>query len=317
MTAAVPHASDVWRLQLHPEVWILVVALAGLYIWAVRVVGPKVVTDGPVLTRRQRNAGIAGLVLLWLASEWPMHDIGEQYLYVVHMAQHTLLTLVVPPLALIATPRWLADLILADGRVRRVVRTLSRPVVAGIAYNATVLLTHWPTLVNATTRNGPLHYGVHVLVVVTALMMWMPVCGPISEWRMTPPAQMVYLFLMSVIPTIPGGWLTFADGAVYSAYDTPARAFGISVLDDQRAAGLFMKLVAGSYLWVIITYMFFSWAMRSQREDEALDREPTPDPDVPPDRAGDEPDATLTYEAVERAFADSTPVREAEGRSPR
>lgn len=304
MLAAVPRATDVWSFRPHPEVWLLVLALIGLYLWAVRVVGRKVVTEGPVLTGRQKAAGITAIVLLWLASDWPMHDVGERYLYAVHMVQHTLLSLVVPPLALIATPRWLADLILGDGRVRRVIRTMSRPVVAGVAFNATVILTHWPVLVNNSATNGILHYGVHVLVVFTALMMWMPVCGPISEWRMTVPAQMVYLFLMSVIPTIPGGWLTFAEDAVYKAYDTPTRAFGIGVQDDQQAAGVFMKLFAGGYLWTLITIMFFRWALRHQREEEALDRASRL-PVTVPDRT-----APLTYEAVEEAFASSAPPAE-------
>src|SRR5262245_8639163 len=111
--SSVPEATGVWRYQIHPEVWVLVVGLTVLYIWAGRVVGQKVVPEGePVLTRRNIAAAVTGLVLLWVASDWPVHDFGEEYLYAVHMVQHTLLTLVVPPLALLATPRWLADLIL-------------------------------------------------------------------------------------------------------------------------------------------------------------------------------------------------------------
>ena len=316
---AVASAPDVWRFQIHPEVWLLIVGLTALYVYAVRVVGPKAVAPGEkVVTRGQLAAAVSGILLLWIASDWPVHDIGEQYLYVVHMVQHTLLTLVIPPLALLATPRWLADLILGQGRVRGFIRRAALPVVAGVAYNAMVMAVHWPALVNASVENGILHYGVHVLLVFTALMMWMPVCGPIREWRMGPPATMVYLFLMSIVPTVPGGWLTFADNAVYTSYDTPLRAFGISVVDDQQAAGVFMKLAAGSYLWTIITGMFFVWAFRHQREEEALDRAarsrtrpagPTATAPADPD---DPTDAPLTYDAVSRAFAETTPAPEPE-----
>ncbi len=309
---AVEAAPDVWRVQLHPEVWLLIASLVALYLYAVRVVGPKVVPEGePVLSRRQKAAAVTAIVALWVASDWPMHDIAEEYLYVVHMVQHTLLTLVVPPLALLATPRWLADLVLGHGRARRFIRLASLPVVAGIAYNASILAGHWPALVNASVANGPLHYTVHVILVFTALMMWMPVCGPIAEWRMGPPAQMVYLFLMSVVPTVPGGWLTFADNAVYTAYDTPLRAFGISVIDDQQAAGVFMKVVAGGELWAIITAMFFVWAFRHQREEEALDRAARQRSAIPvPTPAGAEGEAPLTYETVAQAFADTDPPPE-------
>ena len=50
-------------------------------------------------------------MLLWVAADWPVHDIGEQYLYLVHMSQHLVLTLVVPPVMLLATPEWLARLV--------------------------------------------------------------------------------------------------------------------------------------------------------------------------------------------------------------
>ena len=60
---------------------------------------------------------VFGILLLWVAADWPVHDIGEEYLYLVHMIQHTVLTLVMPPLLLLATPEWLARLVLGEGRV--------------------------------------------------------------------------------------------------------------------------------------------------------------------------------------------------------
>ena len=123
-----------------------------------------------------------------------------------------------------------------------------------------MLLTHWQLIVNTASDNGLFHYGVHTLVVTTALLFWIPVCGPFPELRISPPAQMIYLFVASIIPTVPGAWLTFAEGAVYSAYDIPNRLWGISVTSDQQVAGLLMKLVGGTYLWVLITVIFFRWA---------------------------------------------------------
>ena len=70
-------------------------------------------------------------MLLWVAADWPVHDIGEQYLYFVHMIQHLLLTLVVPPVMLLATPEWLARLVVGEGRVDRCVHRMARPVPAG------------------------------------------------------------------------------------------------------------------------------------------------------------------------------------------
>ena len=40
---------------------------------------------------------------------------------------------------------------------------------------------------------------------------------------------MLYLFLMSIVPTVPAGWLTFAEGIVYSR-TTPLSRCGASAL---------------------------------------------------------------------------------------
>ena len=57
------------------------------------------------------------MLVLWAASDWPVHDISEEYLYSVHMVQHMALSYFLPPLALMATPTWLARVVLGDGRV--------------------------------------------------------------------------------------------------------------------------------------------------------------------------------------------------------
>lgn len=283
--------TDFWRWVPHPEVWLLVGGLVGLYAYAARVIGPKVVPAGqPAVTRAQKRWFTFGILLLWAAADWPVHDIGEQYLYLVHMVQHLVLTLVVPAALLLATPEWLARLVVGQGRVDRVMRRLARPVPAGLVFNALVLLSHWQLMVNTASTNGLFHYGVHTALVMAAVLFWIPVCGPFPELRISAPAQMAYLFVASIVPTVPGAWLTFADGAVYSVYDIPARLWGISVTSDQQVAGLLMKLVGGTYLWVIITVVFFRWA--SRQEDT-------------PARG-----AVLTWEQVQRELEQHPPVSE-------
>ena len=191
---AVPKV-DFFKWVPHPEVWLLVVSVVGLYVWAGRVIGPKAVPPGqPAYTRRQVRCFIAGVILLEAAADWPVHDIGEKYLYLVHMSQHLVLTLVMPPLMLIATPEWLARLVVGKGRVDRAVHRLARPVVAGAIFGAVTLGSHAPWVVDTASVNGLFHFSVHAILVVTALLFWIPVCGPFPELRISMPAQMVYIF---------------------------------------------------------------------------------------------------------------------------
>ena len=248
--------------ELHPEVWLLAGALLGLGWYAAHVIGPKAVRDGsPIVTGRQKGWFFAAVALLWLSSTWPVHDVAEERLYVIHMVQHVVLQFAVAPMFLLATPTWLARLIVGEGKW---LRHLCHPVVAGGLFNVVVILSHWQTTVNTSVENGGFHYGMHLLVMATALLMWMPVCGPMPDLRLSLPGQMIYLFLMSIVPTVPSAWLIMAEGVVYSAYDIPERLWGISASTDQQLAGVFMKLVVGFYLWGIIGALFIKWAMRHQ-----------------------------------------------------
>ncbi len=234
------------RFQWHPEVWLLVAFLTTAYIYMVKVLGPRAVPAGrPPASRANWICFGMAITILWVASDWPLHDISEEYLYSAHMVQHMALSYFLPPLALMATPTWLARLVLGNGRVYRAVKGLTHPVIAGVLFNGVVMLIHIPGLVNASVGNGPLHYSLHVLVVSSSLLMWMPVCGPIAEFRIGYMAQTIYLFLQSVVPTVPAAWLTFADDAVYRAYDRPLRLWGITVIEDQQLAGAFMKTGGG------------------------------------------------------------------------
>lgn len=246
-----------WRFQPHPEVWLLVVAVLGAYIYAFRVIGPVVVKAGPVITTKQRNAFIAAILMLWLASDWPVHDIAEEYLYSVHMFQHMVLSYFMPPLVLLAIPKWLFESVFGHGRARRVISFLAKPVIAGVAFNLIVMITHIPDVVNRSVSNAPMHYGLHVALVLTALLVWMPICGPDRQLHLQSGGKMIYLFLMSVVPTVPAGWLTFAEGAVYKHYDIPVRVWGLSVTTDQQLAGAIMKIGGSFFLWAIIIYVFF------------------------------------------------------------
>jgi putative membrane protein len=299
---AVDLTVDPLAYQWHPEVWLLVGFLTIAYVYMVRVIGPKAVPPGqPAVTRTNIVTFVAAMILLWAASDWPLHDISEEYLYSAHMVQHMVLSYFVPPLALMATPGWLARVLLGERRLYRTVKWFAHPVVAGVLFNASVMILHIPMLVNESVQNGPLHYLLHVMVVTTSLLMWMPVCGPVPEFRIGVAGAMIYLFLQSVVPTVPAAWLTFAEGVVYEAYDTPVRLWGISVIDDQQLAGAIMKTAGGLYLWAIVIYLFFT--KFAVRHDESYDYKRRGR--MPAAEITGHDELPLTTADVERAFAET------------
>lgn len=289
--------ADPWAFRPHFEVALVVATLIGAWIYSVRVIGPRAVEPGGVVvTRRQTVYFIATIAMLWSASAWPMHDIGETYLYSGHMLQHMMLSYFMPPLAILATPEWLLRIIIGDGKVYKGLRFMTKPVVAGLLFNLVVMVTHIPGMVNASGENGILHYAMHFALVSTSLLMWMPVIGPFKELHMGYAGKMVYLFAQSVVPTVPAGWLTFAERAVYKRYDIPVRVWGIDVIDDQQVAGAIMKVGGTIFMWTIIVFMFFKRFSVGFDEEQSFRR-----------RQIEVDERQLTYAQVTEVF-DRTPA---------
>jgi len=253
-------AETSFSYTFHPEVWLLLAFCVWLGYYVSRTLAPRLKQQGfSGFTANHKRYYIAAVFFLWLASDWPLHDLSEDFLYSVHMVQHMLITFVVPPLLLLSVPESLAKVVF--GNNNQVLRKLTHPIVAGVSFNLLVALTHLPWAVNTAASNGVFHYVVHTMLFALALLMWMPVCGPLKEFRLGLPGQMVYLFAMSILPTIPAGFLTFAESSIYEAY---TGSFGISPESDQQAAGLIMKVVGGFYLWTIIAVLFFKWSAQQE-----------------------------------------------------
>jgi putative membrane protein len=275
----------------HVEVWTLVVGALALGWYGWRILQPKAVAAGyPPISRRQGAWYGAAVLSMWLVSDWPIHEIAEQYLYFVHMFQHLLLSMLIPGMFLLATPRWIVELIAQPGsRAWNWLRTGSKPVVAGVLFNALTALLHWSATVQLSYESGAIHFVFHLMIFASGLLMWMPVISPIEEWRLAPLGQCIFLFCMSIVPTVPSGWLIFAEDVVYRHYDRAERLWGINVMDDQVAAGLVMKLVAGFFLWAVIFVIFVRYANREMQVEEERRGRP------------------LTYDQVSGRFAESEP----------
>lgn len=259
-------------LDLHPDVCLVMAALAISYWWALTRLGPRrvdVAAGEQVASRGNIVAFVFAILTMWVFAEYPIHDLAEHYLFSVHMLQHLVFTTVSAPLLLLALPPWLMRTLLVEPRwVHRIVRQITRPVVALVIFNAFLVLTHWPNVTNETTHNELFHFGVHIVMFVTALILWMPMVNQLSELpRLTYPQRMVYLFLQSLVPTVPGAFLVFSSGVVYKAYLGRPELLGISAIADQQAAGAIMKVLGGAILWGLAGYTFFKWFNEEQRQD--------------------------------------------------
>ena len=118
-----------------------------------------------------------------------------------------------------------------------------------------------------SVRSEGLHFLLHAVLFGSATLMWWPAISPLPEMPgLTYPGRMLYLFLQSVVPTVPASFLTFGSHPFYAVYVAAPRIWGISALTDQLIAGLIMKLVGGAILWLGIAICFFKWWGREQTD---------------------------------------------------
>jgi len=262
----------------HPHIglWTLLFILGFGYWYANTHIRTRLGNVPPGPTRRQGWQWYLALTLMWVVSGWPLHDIGEEALFTLHMVEHIVLTLAVPALLLMGTPRWLADATLGHPKVARWLRPLARPVPAFVLFNTTFVLIHWPKMVEVMLGSDSAHFLIHALLFFSAVLMWMPVLSPtMTIPKISRPGQMVYLFLQSLLPTIPASFLTFSTVAIYPVYGAAALEWGLDPVTDQTISGIVMKLGGGFILWITITVIWFRWTSEEREWEEINTSVPT------------------------------------------
>ena len=261
-------AADPWQFHAHFDVWALVLSLVAGYVIAIRRLGPVLAPAGqPVVERKHIIRFVLGIALLWGFADWPVHDLSEKYLFSVHMVQHTVFSLIAPPILLMSLPPWLLDWLTSPRWLRFVLRKVCRPLPAALMFNGITAVSHWPAWVDLSLRSELFHFTAHFILWSTATAMWLPVVNPGVPGlpSMSRMAKMPYLFLQSIVPTVPASFLAFAETVMYKGYANAPRITSMSAIEDQQLAGGIMKVGGTMIIWGVIIVIFFRWYAESER----------------------------------------------------
>lgn len=221
------------------------------------------------LTRRQAICFALAIVSIGVALVSPMDVLADRYLLTMHMIQHLLLTLVMPPLLLLGLPGWMLRPALRVPLLLPLSRLLTRPIVAYALFNGVFGGWHVPALYEGMLSGETVHALTHLLFMLTAVINWWPVLSPLAELPRLPyPAQVLYLFLQSIIPTIVGGLITLSDTVLYATYANAPRVWNLTALEDQEIAGLIMWIPGALVYLTALTVVFFVWFEGKERAGE-------------------------------------------------
>jgi putative membrane protein len=253
-----------WTWQAYPGVWLFLGIIIGTYAWSVKRLGD----EAQGLSRREVTLFVFGVALLWLAADWPVGKLGAGYLLSVHQAQYVVFTMVVPPLLLLGTPAWLLRRLVRLPAVRAGAKVLTRPLPALAVFNAVVVLTHLPEVVDGLMDSQFGSFALDVVWIGAGFVLWWPAVRRVPEFNgLTYGARFAYLLVATLLPMVPAAFLTFADYPIYATYELAPRVADLSSGSDQLAAGLVMKFGGDAVILLAISVIFFRWHAAEVAQD--------------------------------------------------
>ena len=237
-----------------------VLALTGIVVAAILYhLGTRRLEGGR--SRRERpwraQSFYAGLIALAVAIAPPLDGLADR-LFWAHMAQHTLLQMVAPPLIVLGAP-WLVlwrPLSLGGRRrtsrwvlhsrgatpLRAAARVLTVPAVAWVLFVGAIWLSHLPAVFDYAAGHDAFHEGEHLLFVALGLLFWSraldspPLHARLTHWR-----RLAFFAAAAAAETALALVVLAAHGPLYVPYERVVpRPEHLTVLADQQLGGAIM-----------------------------------------------------------------------------
>jgi len=217
----------------------------------------------------------AGWLVLTLSLVSPLHWLAERML-TAHMIEHELIMAVAAPLLVMSRPTaaylwafpmpvrlWFGSIAHASP-VSFLWALLSLPLVATLLHAGTILVWHIPVFFDAALENPLVHKLQHASFLLTALLFWWVLLGmPRRLFAL----GALHLFLTMLALTVLGALLALAPSPLYAAYASPP--FGLTRIEDQQLAGIFMWVPGCSIYAAAAVAMFWLWLRSLEKQSRS------------------------------------------------
>ncbi|MCB8988788.1 MAG: cytochrome c oxidase assembly protein [Ardenticatenaceae bacterium] len=230
---------------------------------------------------------LAGLVILGIALMSPIDVLGGQ-LFFMHMIQHLLLIMIVPPLLLIANPMAVVLWGLPDGArrkigggisvalhrdsyLRQLIRAVTAPGLVWLVWVIVVIGWHDPNMYNWALRSDFVHDLEHLSFFLVSMVYWWHVTGAGPRIHKQFGLLGRIIFVVAAIPPnmLTGIVLAFADSPIYTYYLAVPRIWNISVMTDQRVSGVVMW-IPGSMMYIIAALILIGQLLDQEERKPSL-----------------------------------------------
>jgi cytochrome c oxidase assembly factor CtaG len=234
---------------------------------------------------RRSTSFFSGIAAIVIATQSGLAAY-DTTLFSAHVAQHVLLGVVAPLLLALGAPVTLA--LQAAHRPTQVniirwlrmpvVRVLGHPVTAWLLFGSTLFVLYFSPLYELSLRNGVVHAWVHLhFVVVGSLFFWAAIgLDPVAH-RIPHGARLLLIVLTVPFHAFLGlALMSTTEPLAGAYYAEQARAWGDTVLGDQRTGAALMWLVGdvvGVVCGIVVAQSWYRHDQRrAHREDRRLDR---------------------------------------------
>ncbi|MFN0074631.1 MAG: cytochrome c oxidase assembly protein [Chloroflexota bacterium] len=199
--------------------------------------------------RRRVTIFLAGVAVLGAVLSSAADELAH-WSFAVHMTQHMLLTLLVPPLLVLGVPRAQLDewpWIDGHGTAARLAR---HPIMAALLAAASLLVWHVPALYLAALESVSLHILEHASFFGTAVYFWAILIRSTARRVVAP---VLGLFILWMASDLLGALLTLSNQVYYPLRERTAHPWGWTPLWDQHMGGLIMWVAGGIVYAVLMT----------------------------------------------------------------
>jgi cytochrome c oxidase assembly factor CtaG len=251
-----------WEWRPYPGVWLFVIAI-GFALWYWNRVGARRAGNAP---EPLHPFSVLGLLVLWLALDWPIGALGAGYLASIHMLQFQLIALIAAPFLLRGISRDALALLRGESAIARLVRRLTAPLPALLALNVAVLLTHIPGIVDSLMATQIGSFLIDVVWLIGGLIFWWPVVVPVPERpRFVPALQIGYLILGLMFSPVMFGvaaFLVYSQHPLFGTYELAPPIGALTSKNDHVIAGLLMSVGGSVIAFIALSKIFFEWSKR-------------------------------------------------------
>jgi putative membrane protein len=260
------------RWTFDPAILLALALWTGIYVWRFRHARREAGGRGAGPRQAAAFAGCIAVLLVALVS--PIDDLGEQYLFSMHMTQHILLGDIAPLLLLLALSRVIMRP--ATRRLQSVERKLGRfasPVTFILLWLALLYFWHIPALYDAALEHPLVHAVEHIAFFTAGVLVWWPLIQPVPmRHRLTGLSTFGYIGGAKIGLGLLGLFLTWSSVVVYSYYEHVPRIWGLSTIDDQRVGGAIMMVEQSLVLVIAFTILFVRMLLQSEEDERRRER---------------------------------------------